>query len=123
MGANDTINIGVVGTRNHGSWAHLEDSYLNFPKVNVIGLCDPDLASIDRSAKIMYDKGARPAKAYQDIREMLDNKDIDAISVATPNHWHALATVWGCQAGKDVCVEKPVSHNVWEGGKMVEAAE
>jgi len=122
MGANDTINIGVVGCRNHGSWAHLEDSYLNFPNVNVIALCDPDLASIDRSAKIVYDKGAPPAKAYQDIRLMLENKDIDAISVATPNHWHALATVWGCQAGKDVCVEKPVSHNIWEGRKMVEAA-
>ena len=115
MGANETINIGVVGCRNHGSWAHLEDSYLKFPNVNVIALCDPDLASIDRCSKIMFDKGARPAKAYTDIREMLDNKDIDAISVATPNHWHALATVWGCQAGKDVCVEKPVSHNIREG--------
>lgn len=123
IGANDTINIGVVGCRNHGSWAHLENSYLNFANVNVIALCDPDLASIDRCSKIMYDKGARPAKAYTDIRKMLENKDIDAISVATPNHWHALATVWGCQAGKDVCVEKPVSHNIWEGRKMVEAAE
>jgi predicted dehydrogenase len=122
IGANETINIGVVGCRNHGSWAHLEDSYLNFPNVNVIALCDPDLASIDRCSKIMYDKGAPPAKAYSDIRKMLENKDIDAISVATPNHWHALATVWGCQAGKDVCVEKPVSHNIWEGRKMVEAA-
>jgi predicted dehydrogenase len=70
----------------------------------------------------MYDKGVKPAKDYKDIRKMLENKDIDAISVATPNHWHALATVWACQAGKDVCVEKPVSHNIWEGRKMVEAA-
>jgi len=123
IGANDTVNVGVVGCRNHGSWAHLEDSYLNFPNVNVIALCDPDFASIDRCSRIMYDKGARPAKAYTDIRKMLENKDIDAISVATPNHWHALATVWGCQAGKDVCVEKPVSHNIWEGRKMVEAAD
>ncbi|MEE4215866.1 MAG: Gfo/Idh/MocA family oxidoreductase, partial [Bacteroidales bacterium] len=123
LGANETINVGVVGCRNHGSWAHLEDSYLKFPNVNVIALCDPDIASIDRCSKIMFDAGARPAKAYQDIRKMLENKDIDAISVATPNHWHALATVWGCQAGKDVCVEKPVSHNIWEGRKMVEAAK
>lgn len=122
-GANDRIQVGVVGCRNHGSWAHLEDSYLNFPNVEVIAICDPDRTSIDRGLKIMLDKGARPAKDYKDIRKMLDNKDIDAISVATPNHWHALATVWGCQAGKDVCVEKPVSHNIWEGRKMVEAAE
>ena len=123
IGANDTINVGVVGCRNHGSWAHLEDSYLNFPNVNVIAICDPDQESIDRGLKIMHDKGAKPAKEFKDIRQMLENKDIDAISVATPNHWHALATVWGCQAGKDVCVEKPVSHNIWEGRKMVEAAE
>jgi len=122
IGANDKINIGVVGCRNHGSWAHLEDSYVNFPNVNVIAICDPDAASIDRGSRIMYDKGVSPAKGYKDIRKMLENKDIDAISVATPNHWHALATVWGCQAGKDVCVEKPVSHNIWEGRKMVEAA-
>ena len=123
IGSNEKINIGVVGCRNHGSWAHLENSYLNFPDVNVIALCDPDKDSIDRCFKIINDKGARPAKAYSDIRKMLENKDIDAISVATPNHWHALATIWGCQAGKDVCVEKPVSHNIWEGRKMVEAAK
>ncbi len=60
--------------------------------------------------------------AYTDIRHLLENKDVDAVSIATPNHWHALATVWACQAGKDVYVEKPVSHNVFEGRKMVEAA-
>lgn len=123
VGANDRINIGVVGVRNQGAWAHLEDSYLIFPNVDVIALCDPDLDSIDRGSRIMYEKGARPAKAYTDIRKMLENKEIDAISIATPNHWHALATVWACQAGKDVCVEKPVSHNIWEGRKMVEAAK
>jgi len=121
-GANETINIGVVGCRNHGSWAHLEDSYLKFPNVRVIALCDPDDESLGRCTKIMSEKGARPAKTYKDIRKMLENKEIDAISVATPNHWHSLATVWACQAGKDVCVEKPVSHNIWEGRKMVEAA-
>ena len=123
MGSNDKINVGVVGCRNHGSWAHLEDSYLNYPDVNVIALCDPDQESIDRCTKVISDKGAKPAKTYKDIRKMLENKELDAISVATPNHWHALATVWACQAGKDVCVEKPVSHNIWEGRKMVEAAQ
>ena len=60
--------------------------------------------------------------AYRDIRKLLERKDIDAVSLVTPNHWHALGTVWACQAGKDVCVEKPVSHNIWEGRKMVQAA-
>ena len=59
---------------------------------------------------------------YSDLRKLLDNKDIDAISTATPNHWHALITVLGCQAGKDVYCEKPTSHEVWEGRKAVEAA-
>jgi predicted dehydrogenase len=62
------------------------------------------------------------ARTYTDIRELLDQQDVDAISGATPNHWHALSTVWACQAGTHVCVEKPVSHNIWEGRKMVEAA-
>ncbi len=123
MGANERINMCTVGCRNHGSWSHLEVTYLTYPDVEVIALCDPDMASIDRSSRVIHENGYRQAKAYTDIRKMLENKDIDAISIATPNHWHALATVWGCQAGKDVCVEKPVSHNIWEGRKMVEAAE
>ncbi len=123
LGANERVNLCTVGCRNHGSWSHLEVTYLTYPDVEVVALCDPDLASLDRSGRVIHDMKARPAKMYTDIREMLENKDIDAISVATPNHWHALATVWGCQAGKDVCVEKPVSHNIWEGRKMVEAAE
>ena len=57
----------------------------------------------------------------QDLRRVMDNKDIDVVSIATPNHWHALAVIWACQAGKDVYVEKPGSHNIWEGRKMVEA--
>ena len=66
-------------------------------------------------------KTGRPQVAG-DFRRALDDKSIDAIVVATPDHWHALATIWGCQAGKDVYVEKPVSHSPWEGRKMVEAA-
>src|SRR6185436_3669201 len=61
-------------------------------------------------------------ETYTDIRKLLENKDIDVISIATPNHWHSLAGIWACQAGKDVYVEKPVSHNPWEGRKLVEAA-
>jgi hypothetical protein len=62
-----------------------------------------------------------PVKSYTDIRRLLENKDVDVISTATPNFWHSLIVVWACQAGKDVYVEKPVSHNVWEGRQAVEA--
>ena len=62
-------------------------------------------------------------ETYKDIRKLLESKEIDAISIATPNHWHSLGAIWGCQAGKDVYVEKPVSHNVWEGRQLVKAAE
>jgi predicted dehydrogenase len=65
--------------------------------------------------------GIRVAK-YADVRQLLENKDIDAVSIATPNHWHSLMAIWACQAGKDVYVEKPISHNVWEGRRVVEAA-
>ena len=70
---------------------------------------------------ILKESGSKP-KTYQDMRQVFDDKDIDAVSIATPNHWHALATIWACQAGKDVYVEKPASHNICEGRKMVEAA-
>jgi predicted dehydrogenase len=69
-------------------------------------------------------RGALPdAKLYTDIRELLANKDIDAVTIATPNHWHSLAAIWAVQNGKDVYVEKPVSHNVWEGRQLVNAAK
>jgi predicted dehydrogenase len=121
-GANDIINIGVVGLNGHGAWAHLENSYLKMKGVRVIALCDPDQAVLDRESKKFYDRNEK-VQSYIDIRKLLDNKDIDVISGATPNHWHALSTVWACQAGKDVCVEKPASHTIWEGRKMVEAAK
>lgn len=119
---NDTINLGIVGVGNHGHWSHLWNSYYKMEGVRIVALCDPDRAVLDREARKFYDKGEKVA-CYTDIRKLLENKDVDAISGATPNHWHALSTIWACQAGKDVCVEKPVSHNIWEGRKMVEAAE
>ncbi len=78
----------------------------------------PDL---EREAKPFKDRGAEIA-VYGDIRKLLDDKNIDAVVVATPNHWHALATVWACQAGKDVYVEKPLAYNIWEGRQIVAAA-
>jgi len=85
--------------------------------VRIVALCDVDMDVLDKRAR-----GIEGAQKIQDIRRLLENKDIDAISIATPNHWHALATIWACQAGKDVYVEKPCCHNVFEGRQAVEAA-
>jgi len=120
-GANDDIRIAIVGLRGHGTYAHLR-RYMPMEGVRVVALCDPDRSVLDARADLV--RPMNPAvRTYTDIRKMLDAGEIDAISGATPNHWHALSTVWGCQAGVHVCVEKPVSHNIWEGRKMVEAAE
>lgn len=119
LGANGDIRVAVVGFRSQGK-SHIKN-FLEMPGVRLVALCDADRAILDAQVQAL-DKLGHKVKAYQDIRKMLEDKEIDAFSVATPNHWHALATVWGCQAGKDVDVEKPVSHNIWEGRKMVEAA-
>ncbi|HEQ60674.1 MAG TPA: Gfo/Idh/MocA family oxidoreductase, partial [Firmicutes bacterium] len=95
--------------------------FLKMPGVRVVALCDVDRTILDQKVKEFTDR-KQAVEAYTDVRKLLDNKDIDAISTATPNHWHALISVWACQAGKDVYVEKPVSHNIFEGRKIVEAA-
>ena len=120
IGANGDIRIAVVGLNSHGTGDHL-NKYLRMPGVRVVALCDPDRNVLAGSVK-RVGKATPKVRTYTDIRKLLAEKDIDAISGATPNHWHALSTVWACQAGKHVCVEKPVSHNIWEGRKMVEAA-
>ena len=118
--ANDTVNVAVMGIRSRGS-DHAA-SFAKLPNVNVAALCDVDERLFPKAiANVEEIAGKRP-KTETDIRRVLDNKEIDAISIAAPNHWHALATIWGCQAGKDVYVEKPVSHNISEGRKMVESA-
>src|SRR5204863_3064109 len=91
------------------------------PDAKIVALCDVDQAHLDREAKLFKDRGEDVA-TYRDLRKVLDDKTIDAVVVALPNHWHALATVWACQAGKDVYVEKPFSYNLWEGKQMVAAA-
>jgi predicted dehydrogenase len=119
LGANDDLRVAVIGFRIHGQ-THLRN-YLKMPGVRVVALCDVDQEILEREVHRFAQRGQRVA-ADRDLRRLLERKDIDAVSVATPNHWHALATVWACQAGKDVCVEKPASHNIWEGRKMVQAA-
>jgi predicted dehydrogenase len=89
---------------------------------NVAGVCDVNQAARERSSTIVQTMGGSKPKEYNDMREVFADKAVDAVSMATPNHWHALGTVWACQAGKDVYVEKPASHNVWEADRMVDAA-
>ncbi|MHC4700011.1 MAG: Gfo/Idh/MocA family protein, partial [Planctomycetota bacterium] len=87
----------------------------------VVALCDADTQFLDIEAKKFKDRNEKVAR-YVDYRKLLDDKNIDAVVVVTPDHWHALMTIWACQAGKDVYVEKPLSHNIWEGRKMIQAA-
>ncbi len=109
--------VGGVGGRGH----QLIDSLRKVPGTRIVALCDVDRDHLQRKAAELKDQGIQTAQ-YSDLRRVCDDKDIDAVVVATPNHWHALATIWACQAGKDVYVEKPVSHNIWEGRQMVAAA-
>jgi len=119
VGANSEVRVAVVGLNGRGR-NHLE-SLRKIPGVRIAALCDVDTAVLDQVAAELAKAGVAPAK-YVDIRELLASPDIDAITVATPNHWHALMGIWACQAGKDVYVEKPVSHNIWEGRQLVAAA-
>lgn len=91
------------------------------PGAKVVALCDVDETVLQNGVGLLKEQGQQ-VKAHRDLRHVLDDKEIDAVVVALPNHWHALATVWACQAGKDVYVEKPFSHSIWEGRQMVAAA-
>ena len=119
-GANDTIRIAVSGLNSKG--AHHVEMFREIPGVRVAALCDVDEEILQREVKKFSDRN-ESVESYIDFRRVLDNKNIDAVSIATPNHWHSLQAIWATQAGKDVYVEKPVSHNVWEGRKLVEATE
>src|SRR5437016_14547640 len=120
LSANDTIRLAVLGVNGRGK-EHIK-GFQSQPGAEVAMLCDPDRSVADERALEFFDAYQKPVKVVQDLRRVFDNKDIDAVSIATPNHWHALATIWACQAGKDVYVEKPGAHSIWEGCRMVEAA-
>ncbi len=119
LGANDDLRVAVVGFGGQGA-LHIR-LLRELPGVRVVALCDADRAVLDRGLKQAKDLGQR-VDGYVDVRKLLENKNIDAVTTATPDHWHALVTIWACQAGKDVYVEKPLCHNLREGRKMVEAA-
>ncbi|HTL69157.1 MAG TPA: Gfo/Idh/MocA family oxidoreductase [Lacunisphaera sp.] len=115
-GANADVRVAVAGLNGRGR-NHLASLHA-LPGVRVVALCDPDTAVLDRTVA----KLGAGVKTFTDIRELLASPEIDAVTIATPNHWHSLMGIWACQAGKDVYVEKPVSHNVWEGRQLVAAA-
>ncbi len=135
FGANDRIPVAVIGVNGRGR-RHLsveesdKDNRAGFNGAgtndvgsDVVAICDPDGRVMEkRLAQCKEDFGKAP-KAYRDMREVFADEGIAAVSIATPNHWHTLATVWACQAGKDVFVEKPLSHTFWEGKQVVAAAK
>lgn len=116
----DRINVGVVGFRGRGRTHYRE--FAGMQNVRVTALCDVDQRLYPEAAESVENiSGFRP-RVEQDFRKLLEDKDIDAVTIATPDHWHALMTIWACQAGKDVYVEKPASFTIQEGRKMVQAA-
>ncbi|HOA62505.1 MAG: Gfo/Idh/MocA family oxidoreductase [Verrucomicrobia bacterium] len=118
-GANSDIRVGVVGFGGRGG-SHIS-AFSKMPGVRLVALCDCDEKILGAGVKKLEDQG-KPVKGYRDYRELLEKGDVDVVASATPNHWHSLNVVWACQAGKDVYIEKPISHNVWEGRQAVEAA-
>jgi predicted dehydrogenase len=120
MAAGDKVNIAVIGVGGRGT-AHVKN-YLQIPNARIAALCDVNTAQTERNSQTVLKAYGTAPKVYQDLRKLYEDKEIDAVSIATPNHWHALATIWACQAGKDVYVEKPACYNVFEGQQMVKAA-
>lgn len=119
LGANDAIRVGVVGVRGRGQLHMAMTS--SIPGFRLAALCDVDPAVLGRLAEKAGRDGP-VVRTFKDVRELIACKDVDAVTIATPNHWHALAAIWACQAGKDVYLEKPVSHNIFEGRQLVSAA-
>ena len=121
LGANDRISIGIVGLGGRGT------DHINFysrldTDARIAGLCDVNQAARERAVALVEKLKNYQPKEFDEMRAMFESKDIDAVSITTPNHWHALATIWACQAGKDVYVEKPATHNVYESRQVVKAA-
>src|SRR5690242_5078513 len=120
FGANERVQVAIIGLNGRGN-DHIK-GLSQVPNAQIAALCDVDPRVLDKRLAQMEKQGSPKPKTYADIRKLLDDKSIDAITIATPNHWHSLMAIWGCQAGKDVYVEKPCSHNWWEGKQLVEAA-
>jgi len=118
--AGEKVIIGVMGLGGRGTF--LAESFAQRPDVEIAYLCDPNTRRFARAREVVEETQETRPKMIQDFREILDDKSVDALINATPDHWHGLGTIMACQAGKDVYVEKPMAHNIFEGRKMIEAA-
>jgi predicted dehydrogenase len=118
--ANDRVRVAIIGVGSRGR-GHVRE-ILPLANIEVVALVDPDGRRTEEVAGMVFQKSGKRPKVESDMRRIFDDKEIDAVTIATTNHWHTLSAIWAMQAGKDVFVEKPVSHNVWEGTKLVEAA-
>lgn len=120
-GANEKIRCAVVGVNNRGK-AHIE-GLLNAPSAELVALCDVDATALEAQGKAVDEATRRSVKRFRDYRELLADPEIDAVTLATPNHWHVLGAIWGLEAGKHVYVEKPMCHTYWEGRQLVAAEQ
>jgi predicted dehydrogenase len=121
LGASDRVRVAVCGIRSWG-FEHVK-AYSKLANVEIAAVCDVDENVLKQRLDDMAKMGLPAPKTYIEFRKLLEDKSIDAISIATPNHWHSLMAIWSCQAGKDVFVEKPCSHSLWEGAQLVKAAQ
>ena len=129
---NETVNVAIIGLRGnnkgHPTWTargrgHDHYEHLaGIKNVRITHVVDIDERHFNTSLPFAKEKWGGDPKTETDFRRVLDNRDVDAVTIAAPDHWHALMTIWACQAGKDVYVEKPISHNIVEGRRMIEAA-
>jgi predicted dehydrogenase len=117
---NEKLVLGLIGSGGRGT--NLAGDFVKRKDCNFAYVCDCDARRGEPLARTLGEQQGKPAKFQQDFRKMLEDKTVDAVIVATPDHWHALASVWACQAGKDVYVEKPPTHSAWEGRQMIAAA-
>src|ERR1039458_10100876 len=116
----DKVVVGIMGVGGRGT--QLTGFFASREDVEIAYVCDVNSQRLPAAVKLVEDKKGKTPKAVGHFQRILEDKNVDAVVCATPDHWHSLATVLTCQAGKDIYVEKPASHNIWEGRKMVEAA-
>jgi predicted dehydrogenase len=119
-GANDRVVLGIIGPGGMGS--NLLQSFVRQKDVQIAYVCDPDAHRMQQAAKVTEEASGKAPRQEKDLRRVLEDKSVDAVVIATPDHWHAPATILACDAGKHVYVEKPCSHNIREGRLMIETA-
>lgn len=121
FGANDRIGVCVLGLNGRGR-DHLRN-YVEIDGCEIVAMADPDERILGVADRNVTNAQGRAANTYSDVRAALADEAVDVVSIASPNHWHTLSAIWACQAGKDVFIEKPLSHNVWEGRQLIAAEQ